>query len=111
MHTLTGLGINYTLIVVVLNQQADLTWVDMQSELVAFESRLKQLTHADSLSVQPVANFVQKDGADSSRGGFEKNNWRGDRWSRGRRTILTIRTPLVTLGLTVSSASVLVTLL
>lgn len=96
MHTLTGLDADYNSVVWGLNRVPNLTWIVLQSELLACESRLEQLAQESNLGVPPSAHVAQKekDGSDSSRGSSDRGNWRGARGgfrsgrrggSRGRR--------------------------
>lgn len=57
MHTLNGLDADYNPAVFILNRQANLTWVEVQTELLSFESRLEQLHQATNMSFQPSANL------------------------------------------------------
>lgn len=45
LHTLNGFDSEYNPIVVTLMDQSDPTWIDVQSSLLSFESRLEQLNH------------------------------------------------------------------
>jgi len=51
LHTLNGLDVDYNPIIVKLIDQANLTWGEALSTLLAFESRLEQLNHFSTLSI------------------------------------------------------------
>ncbi|KAK4283653.1 hypothetical protein QN277_000581 [Acacia crassicarpa] len=56
LNTLNGLDTEYNLIIVKLIDQLDLTWVEAQAALLSFETRLNQLNHFSTLSIQPSIN-------------------------------------------------------
>ncbi|KAK4280835.1 hypothetical protein QN277_012405 [Acacia crassicarpa] len=62
IHTLNGLDAEYNAVVVKLLDQNHLSWVDVQSHLLTFESRLEQPNHFVNLSLEPTANFAQHSG-------------------------------------------------
>lgn len=95
LQVLDGLDSDYNGVVSVVVNMVDrlnLTWSEVQSTLLSFESRLEKLNHFSSLTLQPSVNFVQGNRPDggvptrfpntmnqsSGRGG-----WRGAPSSRG----------------------------
>ena len=58
VHTLNGLDTEYNAIVVKLLDHTDLSWVDFQAHLLAFKSRLDQLSQFSSLTIEPSANIA-----------------------------------------------------
>lgn len=95
LHTLTGLDSEYHVVVVKLVDQLYLTWVDIQSALLAFEWRIKHLNHLSSLTIQPTAIVAHDSDGDSrsndfgcnlARGSSKRTLWRGRNFlgSRGR---------------------------
>jgi histone deacetylase 1/2 len=85
IQTLNGLDADYNPIVVKLSDQESLTWVDLQAQLLAFESRLEQLNNITNLTLNASANVVNKAGYKGNK--FNTNSWRGSnfRGSRGGR--------------------------
>lgn len=90
---LCGLESEYTLIVVTLSEKEDLTWIEFQTYLLSFESRLDQLNNMENLSINSVivnlaassASLVSKTGNNSNN--ENKGNWRGlDRGDRGKNS-------------------------
>lgn len=75
MHTLHGLDAEYNAAVFTLNRQSNISWVEVQSELLSFESRLEQQQQMNNLSIQPSANFIQRDD------GHVKNSGAGNTYS------------------------------
>jgi len=51
IQTLNGLDSEYNHVVVKLSDQTSLTWVDLQAQLLTFESRLDQLNGLTKLSL------------------------------------------------------------
>lgn len=95
LQVLNGLDSEYNGVVSLVAKMADdpnLSWTEVQSTLLSFESRLDQLNHFSSLTLQPSANFVQ--GNRAFRPSFPANNqfsgrgaWRGSKgFSGGRRS-------------------------
>lgn len=82
MHTLSGLDSEYNPAIFTLNRQTGLSWEELHSELLAFESRLEQQHQMSSLSLHPTVNMAQKEDGDSRS---STNSWRGNRGFRGRR--------------------------
>ena len=56
LHKLNKLDTEYNVIVVILIDKCDQTWVEAQAPLLTFESRLNQLNHVDNLSFQLTIN-------------------------------------------------------
>ncbi|KAF7838980.1 Retrovirus-related Pol polyprotein from transposon RE1 [Senna tora] len=58
---------------------SNLTWVEVTSELLAFESRIDQLNQFSSLSIQPSTNVAQRDESKNSGSGQNTSGspWRG----------------------------------
>ncbi|KAK4279180.1 hypothetical protein QN277_016927 [Acacia crassicarpa] len=84
LHTLNGLDAEYNAIVVKSIDQDGLSWIDAQASLMAFESRLGQLNHLSSLSLQPSTNmathnsFVPNKNLNSQSGSNSGHGpWRG----------------------------------
>ncbi|PNY00234.1 glutamate receptor [Trifolium pratense] len=74
IQTLNG-DADYNLIVVKLSNQDSLTWVDLQAQLLAFESRLEQLNNITNLTLNASANVVNK--AEYKGNKFNTNSCRG----------------------------------
>ncbi|GAU51364.1 hypothetical protein TSUD_383580 [Trifolium subterraneum] len=85
IQTLNGLDADYNPIVVKLSDQDSLTWVDLQAQLLAFESRLEQLNNITNLTLNASVNVVNK--AEYKGNKFNTNSWKGSnfRGSRGGR--------------------------
>ncbi|KAI4297688.1 hypothetical protein L6164_037568 [Bauhinia variegata] len=88
-QTLSGLDIEYNPIVVQLADKENLTWVDLQAQLLAFENRLEQLNSLANLSLNPTANlaakFDSRNNHAPTRSGWRGTNQRGTgRSNRGR---------------------------
>lgn len=60
IQILNGLDSDYNPIAVKLSDQSSLTWVDLQAQLLAFESRLDQLNKLTNMSLNASANVVNK---------------------------------------------------
>lgn len=58
LHTLNGLDAEYNAIVVKLIDKPDMTWIEAQAALLAFETHLTQLNHFSTLSIQPAINLA-----------------------------------------------------
>ncbi|KAK4252532.1 hypothetical protein QN277_014520 [Acacia crassicarpa] len=92
LHTLNGLDGDYNAIVVKLIDQSDLTWVETQAALLAFESHLEQLNLFSTMSIQPSANVATRESSVSAHpfyfGGRTsyRGVFRGSRGFRGRRS-------------------------
>lgn len=92
IQTLTGLDSDYNAIVVQLSDKVNLTWVDLQAQLLAFENRLEQLNNFSNLTINPsvspsanVATISDYRGNKSfSKRGWRGANQRGFRGGRGR---------------------------
>ncbi|KAI5404288.1 hypothetical protein KIW84_051440 [Lathyrus oleraceus] len=92
IQTLNGLDSEYNPIVVKLSNQINLSWIDLQSKLLSFESRTEQLISFNSLSLNVLANVANKTDYKgnwrNNRLGFHGSNvnWRGSN-SRGNLII------------------------
>lgn len=90
IQTLAGLDSDYNALVVQLSDKNDLTWVDLQAQLLTFESRLEQLNSFSNMNLGPSENvatkFDQKGNRSHTRGGWGGNNSRGRRGGRGRQS-------------------------
>ncbi|CAI8608405.1 unnamed protein product [Vicia faba] len=89
IQTLNGLNSEYNPVVVKLFDQTTLSWIDMQSQLLSFESRIEQLNSLNNLSIHFSANLGHKTDHPNWRGNkFGSNgNWRGSNfrsWRGGR---------------------------
>lgn len=88
IQTLNGLDAEYNPVVVKLSDQINLSWVDLQAQLLAFESRIEQLNSFNNLSMNASANFANRTG---NKNGFRGNkhgtrgNWRGSNWRGSNR--------------------------
>ncbi|CAJ2667558.1 unnamed protein product [Trifolium pratense] len=88
IQTLNGLDSEYNPVVVKLSDQTALSWVDLQAQLLTFESRIEQLNNLTNLTLNATANVANK--SDHRGNKFKSNNnWRGSnfkgwRGSRGR---------------------------
>ena len=87
IQTLNGLHAYYNLVVVKLSNQINLSWVDLQAQLLAFESKIEQLNSFNNLSMNTSANLATKTDFRSNKLGTQGNrkgsNFRGGR-GRGR---------------------------
>lgn len=80
---LCGLDNEYTHVVVTVNEMEDLTWIEFQTYLLSFESRLDRLNSLQNLTLNSVttnlitsnARSVSKIGNNSKN--ENKGNWRG----------------------------------
>lgn len=80
IQTFNRLDSDYNPVVVKLSDQNNLSWVDLQTQLLAFESRLKQLNSFTNLTLTASAN-------DASKTEFRGNNnkfQRHEKWQRKR---------------------------
>lgn len=95
IQTLNGLDSEYNPVVVKLSDQINLSWIDLQSQLLSFESRIEQLNSFNSLSLNASANVANKTdykgnwrnnrlGFHGSNGNWRGSNSRGWRGGRGR---------------------------
>ncbi|CAJ2628658.1 unnamed protein product [Trifolium pratense] len=88
IQTLNGLDSEYNPVVVKLSDQTNISWVDFQAQLLAFESRLDQLNNFNNINLNASANFASKNESGGnkfgSRGGWRGSNSRGMRGGRGR---------------------------
>ena len=77
IQTLKGLNTNYddNLVVVKLSDQINFSWVDLQAQLLAFESIIKQLNIFNNLSMNTLANLIIKTDFRSNKP-RTKGNWR-----------------------------------
>ncbi|PNX82983.1 glutamate receptor [Trifolium pratense] len=76
IQTLNGLDSEYNPVVVKLSDQTTLSWVDLQAQLLTFESRIEQLNSLSNLTLNATANVVNK--SDHRGNKFNSNiNWRG----------------------------------
>ncbi|GAU51857.1 hypothetical protein TSUD_416410 [Trifolium subterraneum] len=91
IQTLNGLDAEYNPVVVKLSDQTTLSWVDLQAQLLTFESRIEQLNSLTNLTLNAIANVANK--SDQRGNKFHSNkNWRGSNfrgsnfrgWRRGR---------------------------
>ncbi|KAK4280892.1 hypothetical protein QN277_012451 [Acacia crassicarpa] len=67
LHTLNGLDGEYNAIVVKLIDKTSLSWIKAQSVLLLFESRLNQLSHFSTFSIQPSINTAQHDAPNATQ--------------------------------------------
>lgn len=58
--TFNFLDSEYNTVVVKLSDQINLSWVDLQAQLISFESRLDQLNNFSGLTLNASANFASK---------------------------------------------------
>ncbi|GAU51268.1 hypothetical protein TSUD_412550 [Trifolium subterraneum] len=88
IQTLNGLDAEYNPVVVKLSDQINLSWVDVQAQLLAFESRLDQFNNFSGLTLNASANFANKTefrgNKFNSRGNWRRSNFRGMRGGRGK---------------------------
>jgi len=83
IQTLNGLDIDYNPVVVKLSNQINLSWVDLQAQLLAFESRIEQLNIFNSLSMNTSANLATKTDFRSNKPRTQ-GNWRVSNFIGGR---------------------------
>ncbi|KAK4256397.1 hypothetical protein QN277_009269 [Acacia crassicarpa] len=88
MHTLNGLDAEYNAIVVKLLDQPQLSWVELQANLLALESHLEQLNQFTNLSIEPSANTAQHGSSSCSNSSSWHDSkssgpWRGSHRSCG----------------------------
>lgn len=60
IQTLNGLDADYNPVVVKLSDQINISWVDLQAQLLAFESRLDQLNNFNNINLNATANVANK---------------------------------------------------
>lgn len=60
IQTLNGLDFEYNPVVVKLSDQINLSWIDLQSQLLSFESRIEQLNSFNNLSLNASTNVTNK---------------------------------------------------
>lgn len=72
-----GLNADYNPIVLKFIDQLNMTWIELQSALLAFENRLEQLNHFSSLFIQPSTGLTQKEESDTSKNTNDKPSWHG----------------------------------
>lgn len=83
IQTLNGLDADYNPVVVKLSDQINLGWVDLQAQLLAFESRIEQLNNFSNLSMNASANLASKTYSRGNKPGT-RGNWRGSNFRGGR---------------------------
>lgn len=83
IQTLNGLDADYNPVVVKLSDQINLTWVDLQAQLLAFENRMKQLHNFSNLSMNASANLASQTHFRNNKSGT-RGNWRGSNFRGGR---------------------------
>ena len=83
IQTLNGLNADYNPVVVKLSDQINLSWVDLQAQLLAFKSWIEQLNNFNNLSMNTSANLATKTDFRSNKSGTQ-GNWRGSNFRRGR---------------------------
>ena len=80
-RTLAGLDTEYTPIVVILSEKENLSWADLQSKLLTFESRLEQLNTTTTTNLSSAfANLTFQPNSSQSC----SPNYRGTGGRRGR---------------------------
>lgn len=85
IQTLNGLDMDYNPIVVKLSDQIDISWIELQAQLLAFESRLDQLNNLNLNATANVANKTEFRGNRfNSRGNWRGSNFKGMRGGRGK---------------------------
>ncbi|CAJ2656533.1 unnamed protein product [Trifolium pratense] len=104
IQTLSGLDSEYNAIVVQLSNKLELTWIDMQAELLAFENRIEFLNNLSNLTLNPSANvaarYENKGNRSFNTGGWRGGNHRGPRGGRGRGRFYQDKTKCQVCGLT-----------
>jgi len=83
IQTLNGLDADYNPVLVKLFDQINLSWVDLEAQLLAFESRIKQLNSFCNPSMNTSANLATKTNFRSNKSGTQ-GNWRGSNFKGGR---------------------------
>lgn len=84
---LAGLDSEYTPVVMTLLDKKELTWIQFQTTLLTFESRLEQIHSFQSLSINSASVNSAQVGktTTSSKENKTKNKWKGTpRGGRGR---------------------------
>jgi hypothetical protein len=66
IQTLNGLDSEYNPVVVKLSDQTNISWVDLQAQLLAFESRLDQLNNFNNINLNASANFASKNESEAT---------------------------------------------
>ncbi|CAJ2636423.1 unnamed protein product [Trifolium pratense] len=88
IQTLNGLDSDYNPIVVKLSDQINLSWVDLQAQLLAFESRLDQLNSFNNLNRNATTNVANKaqfrGNIYNHRGSWRGSSFRNTRGGRGK---------------------------
>ncbi|XP_019450668.1 PREDICTED: uncharacterized protein LOC109352938 [Lupinus angustifolius] len=85
IQTLNGLDSKYNHVVVKPSDQITPSWVDLQAELLTFESRIEQLNNLTNLTLNATANVANRYDHRGNRYN-SNNNWRGSTfrsWKRG----------------------------
>ncbi|KAF7835572.1 Copia protein [Senna tora] len=89
---------------VLLSNRENLTWVETQSALLTYESKIEQQNHFASLSIQPSANAAHRDESASAKKFLDKGSWRGSRGFLNRRSKETVDNTIRPLLVTLSMA-------
>jgi len=88
IQTLNGLDVDYNPVVVKLSDQINISWVDLQAQLLAFESRLDQLNNLNNINLNATANVANKTefrgNRFNPRGNWRGSNFRNMRGGRGK---------------------------
>ena len=61
----------------------NISWVDLQAQLLAFERRIEQLNNFNNHSMNTLANLATKTDFRSNKPGTQ-GNWRGSNFRGGR---------------------------
>jgi len=82
IQTLNRLDVDYNPVVVKLSDQINLSWVDLQAQLLPFENRIEQLNNFNNLSMNTSTNLATKTDCSSNKLGTQ-GDWKGSNF-RGR---------------------------
>ena len=83
IQILNDLDSDYNSVVVKLFDEIDISWVELQTQLLTFESRLEQLNNFSSLNLNASVNFATKNESRGTKFGSQ-GDWRGSNF-RGMR--------------------------
>ncbi|PNX56340.1 glutamate receptor, partial [Trifolium pratense] len=101
IQTLNGLDSEYNPVVVKLSDQTTLSWVDLQAQLLTFESRIEQLNNLTNLTLNATTNVANRSDHRGKRFN-SNNNWRGSNfrgWRGGRGRVKSSKNPCQVCGL------------
>lgn len=72
---LSGLDVEYTPIVVQLQEKENMSWIEFQTSLLTFEKKLEQLNSFQNMPINATTNLIHK--TNNSSSDSSRNNLRG----------------------------------